>query len=172
MPTHRVRLLPQTELPGVLNLNIKANANNIPQGLFNPVGARLKQDNGFGTEKPPLTTWEVVSQAQLAELLEPNLLYELGFYYNEISGIGDRYVRYAKFTEAEVLPLQATGCAAFYDESGDRMLPRFEAHMERLREYHMMSTEMVKWAEYLRERVVLVDASDIICRSVQGVTPM
>jgi hypothetical protein len=126
----------------------------------------------FGAEKPPLTTWEVVSQAQLAELLEPNLLYELGFYYNEISGIGDRYVRYAEFTEAEVLPLQATGSAAFYDESGDRMLPRFEAHMERLREYHMMSTEMVKWAECLRERVVLVDASDIICRSVQGVTPM
>lgn len=126
----------------------------------------------FGAEKPPLTTWEVVSQAQLAELLEPNLLYELGFYYNEISGLGDRYVRYAEFTEAEVLPLLITGSAAFYGDSGDRLLPRFEAHMDRLREYHKMSVEIVKWAECLRKRVLSVDSSDIICRSVQGVTPM
>ena len=126
----------------------------------------------FGAEKPPLKTWEVVSQAQLAELLEPNLLYELGFYYNEISGLGDRYVRYAEFTESELLPLLKTGNAAFYDAAGDKLLPRFDAHMDRLREYHMMSVEVVKWAECLRDRVASVDASETICRSVQGVTPM
>ncbi|MDA0992854.1 MAG: hypothetical protein O3A13_04405 [Proteobacteria bacterium] len=126
----------------------------------------------FGAEKPPLTTWQVVSQAQLAELLEPNLLYELGFYYNELSGLGDRYVRYAEFTESDVLPLMKTGSAGFYDEDGKELLPRFEANMDRLREYHKMSVEIVDWAKCLRDRVASVDSSNVVCRSVQGVTPM
>jgi hypothetical protein len=122
-----------------------------------------------GAEKPPLTTWEVVSQAQLAELLEPSLLYELGFFYNELSGVGDRYVRYAVFTESEVLPLLKTGNAAFYDEAGEKLLPRFDAHMDRLREYLEMSVELSKWAECLRHRIAAVDNLNQSCRGEQGI---
>jgi len=125
-----------------------------------------------GAEKPPLTTWEVVNQAQIAELLEPNLLYELGFYYNELSGIGDRFVRYSEFTEAEVLPLKLAGSAGFYDDAGDRLLPQFEAHMNRLREYMVITDDSIAWAECLRGRVLSMDGSNEICRGDVGITPL
>jgi hypothetical protein len=125
-----------------------------------------------GAEKPPLTTWEVVNQAQIAELLEPNLLYELGFYYNELSGIGDRFVRYSEFTESEVLPLKLTGSAGFYDDAGDRLLPQFEAHMNRLREYLMVTDDSLIWAECLRDRIKSMDSSNEICRGDVGITPL
>ncbi len=44
----------------------------------------------YGAEKPPLTTWHVVSQSQVAELLDAGLLFELGFFYDEIEGMGQR----------------------------------------------------------------------------------
>lgn len=125
----------------------------------------------FGAEKPPLTTWEVVRQSQLAELLGPNLLYELDFFYNEMSGVGDRYVRYVEFVESEVLPLQISGSAGFYDESGERLLPRFEANMDRLREYRLMTQYLNDWAVCLRDRIATVDSSDRECRNDLGVTP-
>ena len=34
----------------------------------------------YGAEKPPSAIWEVARQAQLSELLEPNLVFELGFF--------------------------------------------------------------------------------------------
>lgn len=126
----------------------------------------------FGAEKPPLTSWAVVSQAQIAELLDAHLVYELGFFYNEISGIGDRYIRYAEFTESEVLPQLKAGNAGFYNEAADRLLPRFEAHMDRLREYNEMSGKIVEWAECLRDRISSVDNSDTICRKEVGITPL
>ncbi len=126
----------------------------------------------FGAEKPPLSTWDAVSQAQLAELLQANLLYELGFFYNEIAGIGDRYVRYAEFTESEVLPLLKTGSASFYVEDGSRLLPRFEAHMDRLREWNRMGSGTVEWASCLIERLESADDSSLICRTDVGVNPM
>lgn len=41
----------------------------------------------YGAEIPPVATWDAVRQAAAAELLEPNLLFELGFFYNEITGM-------------------------------------------------------------------------------------
>ena len=43
-------------------------------------------------------------QAQLAELIDPALLFELCFYYDEPDGTGQKYLRYAEFTENEILP--------------------------------------------------------------------
>jgi hypothetical protein len=125
----------------------------------------------FGAEVPPLTTWEVVRQTELAELIESDLLFELGFFYNELSGVGDRYVRYAEFTESDVLPQLKTGSSGFYNESGDRLLPRFEAHMDRLREYRLMSVYLIDWAECLTDRISALDKSGAECRSDLGVTP-
>jgi hypothetical protein len=126
----------------------------------------------YGAEKPPLSTWEAVRQAQLAELLQANLLYELGFFYNELSGIGDRYVRYAVFTEVEVLPLLKTGSSSFYLEDGSRLLPRFEAHMDRLREYKRLGDGTVAWATCLLGRLESADDTTTACRTDVGVTMM
>lgn len=125
----------------------------------------------FGADVPPLTTWEVVRQAQLAELIEPDLLFELGFFYNELSGVGDRFVRYTEFTESEVLPQLKAGSAGFYNEAGDRLLPRFEANMDRLREYRQMSIYLNDWAACLIDRIATLESSGEECRSDLGVTP-
>lgn len=125
----------------------------------------------YGAEKPPSTIWEVARQAQLSELLEPSLVFELGFFYNEISGVGDRYVRYVQFVESEVLPLMKTGSAAFYNESQDRLLPRFEANMDRLREYKEMASGQLTWAECLRDRLASGGEADGYCRTDSGITP-
>lgn len=126
----------------------------------------------FGAEKPPQSTWEAVSQSQVTELLDANLLYELGFFYNEISGIGDRYVRYAEFTESEVLPLLKQESSIFYTQDGSRLLPRFAAHMDRLREYKDFSVGTVVWATCLLERLDSTNQSTEGCRTNVGVTVM
>ena len=126
----------------------------------------------FGAEKPPPLTWQAVSQSQLTELLDANLLYELGFFYNELSGIGDRYVRYAEFTESEVLPLLKLDSSIFYTQDGNRLLPRFEAHMDRLREYKNFSVGTVAWARCLVARLESADESTEPCRTDVGVTIM
>jgi len=126
----------------------------------------------YGAEKPPLSTWEAVRQAQLAELLQANLLYELGFYYNEISGIGDRYIRYVEFTESEVLPLLKTESSSFYREDGSTLLPRFEANMDRLREWNDLSRGTVEWATCLLGRLESAGESTEPCRTDVGITAM
>ena len=125
----------------------------------------------YGAEKPPQSTWEVVRQSQLTELLQANLLFELGFFYNEISGIGDRYVRYAEFTESEVLPLlKLEGSNNFYMKDGNRGLPLFAAHMDRLREYKNRGGDTVVWATCLLGRLESVEESTEACRTEVGVT--
>jgi len=126
----------------------------------------------FGAEKPPLSTWEAVSQSQITELLDANLLYELGFFYNEISGIGDRYVRYAVFTESEVLPLMKQENSIFYTQDGSRLLPQFAAHMDRLREYKDFSVGTVVWASCLLGRIESANELTEVCRTDVGVTVM
>ncbi len=125
----------------------------------------------YGAETPPLSTWEVVRQAGLAELLQANLLYELGFFYNEIAGMGARYIRYAEFTESEVLPLAKIGSASFYSADG-KLLPRFAAHMDRLRELGNFMGESVEWASCILERLESADERTATCRRDVGVTPM
>jgi hypothetical protein len=126
----------------------------------------------FGAEKPPVATWEAVRQSELAELLNTNLLYELGFFYNELDGYGERYVRYAVFTESEVLPLMEVGNSGFYTKDGKKLLPRFAAHMDRLREYLQFTAETVVWAECLRDRLESANVSGANCRTNVGITPM
>ena len=126
----------------------------------------------FGAEKPPVSTWEVVRQSELAALLDASLLYELGFFYNELSGYGDRYVRYAEFTESEVLPLLKVGNSGFYIEDGKELLPRFAAHMDRLREHYVFMLASIEWATCLRDRLENSDVNSATCRTDQGITPM
>ena len=81
-------------------------------------------------------------------------------------------MRYAEFTELEILPLLKTGSASFYAEDGSRLLPRFEANMDRLREWNNMARDTVVWATCLLGRLESADDTTAACRTDVGVTMM
>lgn len=57
-----------------------------------------------GSERPPRTIYEAIIQSRPAELFDSELLFDLGYFYSEMVGVSDRYIRYAEFTESTVLP--------------------------------------------------------------------
>ena len=59
-------------------------------------------------------------QARIAELIDPALLWELCFYYDERDGTGQKFVRYAVFTENEILPRLKEDPRVFYTEDRKR----------------------------------------------------
>ncbi len=125
----------------------------------------------YGSVKPPLSTWDAVRQSQVSELLESNLLFELGFYYNELSGMGDKLVRYGEFTELEVLPRLKQEDTNFYGEDLE-LLPRFEAHMDRIREMKDLMGDTVAWSKCILSRLESVPKITEICRTNIGVTTL
>ena len=126
----------------------------------------------YGAKRPPQSTWETVREERLSDLLHPNLIYELGFYYNELEGWGDEIVRYSTFTDTVVLPLLKSGSASFYSEDNSRMLPQFEAHMERLSELKRLSEDLVLWSACLHSRLESAEKSTEGCRTDVGITVM
>lgn len=86
-----------------------------------------------GSDMPPKSVWEVAQQSGLAELVHPSLMFEIGYYYSEIDGIGVKFVRYSEFVEREILPRMGDP-AAFYDDKGN-LKPEYQQNMERLREW-------------------------------------
>ena len=69
-----------------------------------------------GSDTPPGSPCLGVFQARIAELIEPALLWELCFYYDERDGTGQKFVRYAVFTENEILPRLKEDPRVFYTE--------------------------------------------------------
>jgi hypothetical protein len=86
-----------------------------------------------GSDTAPKSVWQVAEQSGLAELVHPSLMFDIGYYYSEIDGIGVKFVRYAEFVEKEVLP-RLGNTAAFYEASGE-LKPEFQQNMQRLREW-------------------------------------
>ncbi|WP_412061300.1 hypothetical protein [Rubrivirga sp. IMCC45206] len=97
-------------------------------------------------------TWSTIEQMGLADLFDPFTLFDLTYYYSELEGIGQKYVRYVLFVEDEVLPGEIAGASTFYDVDG-RLRPRFQANMDRLREYRRDTEVMTQWAECLAYRL-------------------
>tara|TARA_B110000438_G_C15728313_1_gene613067 strand:- start:523 stop:801 length:279 start_codon:yes stop_codon:yes gene_type:complete len=90
------------------------------------------------------------------------VLFELGFFYNEITLGANKYVRYVEFAEAEV--------PNFFRNDGNRLLPKFESHMDRLREYNDFYEKTADWAKCLLERLEKIDQSTALCRSDVGIS--
>lgn len=42
--------------------------------------------------------------SQMTDLFSPDLLFDLGFYYSELDGIGRKYLRYIVFVEDQIPP--------------------------------------------------------------------
>jgi hypothetical protein len=86
-----------------------------------------------GSDTAPKSVWEVAQQSGLADLVHPSLMFEIGYYYSEIDGIGVKFVRYSEFVEHEILP-RVGNPESFYDEKGN-LKPEFQQNMQRLREW-------------------------------------
>ena len=106
-----------------------------------------------GSDTPPKNVWEAVLQSQLSDLIEPSLLFELGFYYDEREGLGTKFLRYTEFTENEILPRLKQDPRVFYTADGSHLAPMFEAHMDRLRERQKEIEVLNRGAKCLEKRL-------------------
>jgi hypothetical protein len=88
------------------------------------------------SERPYSGAWQAAMNAEGVNYLDTELLFNLTSYYEEQLGVADRYVRYATFTESEVLPYISEGPDHFYEPGTARLKPLYRAHIERLRELH------------------------------------
>ncbi len=86
-----------------------------------------------GSDTAPKSVWEVAQQSGLADLVHPSLMFEIGYYYSELDGIGVKFVRYTEFVESEILP-RLGNPESYYDEKGN-LKPEFQQNMERLRDW-------------------------------------
>ena len=123
-----------------------------------------------GSDTPPRSPCQGVLQAQLAELMDPALLFELCFYYDERDGVGQKFVRYATFTENEILPKMKEDSRVFYSEDSKRLKPAFDAHMDRLREWRRDIATLHRWARCLDERLSDASMPGKSCRPSVGGT--
>ena len=119
-----------------------------------------------GSDNPPNTTWEAALQTGLADLIDPSLLFDLGFFYSERQGIGVRYSHYARFVEDQILPWK-DDAAHFYDASGG-LKPEYAANMNRLQEWRSFISVTVKTAECLDARFADPGKPGPSCRANYG----
>ena len=106
-----------------------------------------------GSDTPPRSPCLGMLQAQISDLIDPTLLWEICFYYDERDGVGQKFVRYAVFTENEVLPRMKEDPRVFYTEDRKRLAPAFDSHMDRLQEWRRDIALLHKWAICLDDRL-------------------
>ncbi len=119
-----------------------------------------------GSDTPPKSVWQVAQQSGLADLVHPNLMFEIGYYYSELDGIGVKFVRYSEFVENEILP-RAGDPDKFYDERGN-LKPEFQQNMQRLREWASDSAVTVDAANCLLKRFQTPKDAGRSCRPDYG----
>lgn len=119
-----------------------------------------------GSQTPPTAVWQVAQRSGLAELVHPTLMFDLGFFYSEVDGIGINFVRYSGFVEREILPRVADP-QAFYDESGN-LKPAYQQNMQRLREWAADSEVTVVSAKCLLKRFERPKEAGPSCRPDYG----
>lgn len=106
-----------------------------------------------GALRPPAPAWETSVASGTANLIEPTLRMDLGWFYNEFIGIHSNHARQVEFSEREILPRAQRGADAFYGSDG-RLLPEFAVHMDLLGEFETGLRQMARWADSLRAVLV------------------
>ena len=119
-----------------------------------------------GSDKPPGSVWDVAQGSGLSDLVHPRLMFEIGYFYSELDGIGEKYVRYTGFVESEILP-RADDPKQFYDAAGT-LKPEFQQNMDRLREWAADSTVTAASAECLIKRFEAPRSAGPTCRVDYG----
>ena len=87
-----------------------------------------------GATHPPTAAWDAAVSSGVANLFEPELRLQLGYFYTEFLGIHDNYARNLEFIEREILPRIERGPDAFYDATG-RPHPEIRVLMALLEEF-------------------------------------
>lgn len=106
-----------------------------------------------GAEHPPEAVWQTSVASGVVNLMPPELRREMGWFYEENYGIADRYVRYAEFTESQILPGLKEARDVFHDPQTGELYPRFQVHMELLDEYATYLERQADWADRLMRRI-------------------
>jgi hypothetical protein len=119
-----------------------------------------------GSDTPPKFVFAAAMQAGLADLIDPGLMFDLGFYYSERDGIGVKYTRYAEFVESQILP-RLGDPASFYDQAG-ALKPEFAQNMDRLREWLDYSNALVGSSKCLQRRLQKPQQAGESCRPTYG----
>ena len=123
-----------------------------------------------GSDTPPRSPCSGMLQAQLVELIDPTLLWEVCFYYDERDGVGQKFVRYAVFTENQILPRLKEDPRVFYTEDRKRLAPPFDSHMDRLQEWRRDTATLHQWAQCLDDRLREPAKAGASCRPTVGGT--
>jgi len=105
-----------------------------------------------GALRPPSGVWESAGEIGLRDFADPDLLFELSYYYSETQGVADNFIRYTEFTEYEFWPVALSDSAGFYDEDGE-LRGEFMAHIQQLRDYRSDIVRQLEWGAELRERL-------------------
>ena len=119
-----------------------------------------------GSDTAPKSVWEVAKQSGLSDLVHPNLMFDIGYFYSELDGIGVKFVRYSEFVETQVLP-RVSDPAQFYDADG-KLKPEFQQNMQRLREWAADAQVTVTAADCLIKRFDTPKNSGPSCRPDYG----
>lgn len=98
-------------------------------------------------------TWGVLQQMDIGGLFDPVTIFDLNYYFSELEGVGQKYIRYVTFVEREILPYESGDPLYFYSEDGAALKPEFAANMIRLREFRGEVLRLTDWAKCLRERL-------------------
>lgn len=98
-----------------------------------------------GSDSAP-DTWGTLRQMPVATLLDPTSAVMLTYYYSELDGLSEKYLRYVRFVETEVLPNFKAGGAGFYTETGE-LRPVYAANLDRLREQRAELVRITAWAQ-------------------------
>ena len=115
-----------------------------------------------GSDTPPNFVFHAAMQAGLADLVDPKLMFDLGFYYSEREGIGAKFTRYAEFVDSQILP-RLGDPSSFYDESG-ALKPEFAQNMDRLHEWIEYSDILVISSQCLQRRLMNPQQPGQSCR--------
>ena len=116
-----------------------------------------------GSDTPPPYIWQAALQSQLADLVHPDLLFDLGFFYSERDGVGRKFVRYSEFVENEILPWLNGNSGVFYTADG-ALKPEYAANMDRLREWRSYIETTRGWAICLDARFAAPGEPGLSCR--------
>jgi len=116
-----------------------------------------------GSDTPPIT-WETLQQMQLTDMFDPVTIFDLGFYYSELEGVGVKYVRYVAGVENDILPNLKRDPAVFYEADGSALLPEYAASMDRAADYARESERLRRWAACLIYRLEAERSFEKSCR--------
>jgi hypothetical protein len=102
-----------------------------------------------GALRPPTPAWETTVASGTANRIEPTLLMDLGWFYNEFVGVHVNHQRQVAFSEREIQPRAELGADAFYGPDG-HLLPEFRVHMRHQGVFAADLRRMARWADSLR----------------------